>query len=361
MSVSVPKRYIYSAADMQKFRQSPARQELLAFAASLGRSCQDQQDDDGYDPDTPLAGLSAAMASLFGSLRAMERWVDEIPPDEVRARFGNPAFKKWHARLVERSEAIVSSILDWHDKSQSTATSEQLEEASAAGFIAASSSSSITSVDHTQQHGRMQIVEELKAYLNDAFGHPIRIDYGTGHECSFLVFLYSLGKIGCLGTDPRSPACLRPIALSIFSQYLKVTRGVQTTYILEPAGTHGVWGLDDYHCLPFYFGACQLIHNQENLTPTSIHDTTVLEQMQEKYMYFACIRYIRFLKKGVPFFESSPMLNDVSHLPSWEKVSAGLLRLYEGEVLDKLPVVQHFKFGNIFRGTCVRAVSTDFL
>ena len=56
----------------------------------------------------------------------------------------------------------------------------------------------------------------------------------------------------------------------------------------------------------------------------------------------------RTSKKGVPFFESSPMLNDISHLGNWSKVSSGLLRLYEGEVLDKLPVVQHFVFGKIF-------------
>lgn len=30
---------------------------------------------------------------------------------------------------------------------------------------------------------------ELSAYLDDAFGNRVRIDYGTGHETSFIVWM----------------------------------------------------------------------------------------------------------------------------------------------------------------------------
>merc|ERR1712194_334054 len=66
-------------------------------------------------------------------------------------------------------------------------------------------------------------------------------------------------------------------------------------------------------------------------------------------MYFGCIQYIRQLKKTSPFFASSPMLYDISQtIPSWEKVASGLLRLYQGEVLGKRVVVQHFVFSKLF-------------
>jgi hypothetical protein len=39
----------------------------------------------------------------------------------------------------------------------------------------------------------------------------------------------------------------------------------------------------------------------------------------------------------------------LSGLPDWNKVYAGLLRLYQGEVLGKLPVMQHVVFGSILQ------------
>ena len=55
------------------------------------------------------------------------------------------------------------------------------------------------------------------------------------------------------------------------------------------------------------------------------------------------------VKFGAPFAEHSPILNDISELPSWGKVNEGLAKMYRGEVLGKLPVVQHFVFGSLFK------------
>jgi serine/threonine-protein phosphatase 2A activator len=68
-------------------------------------------------------------------------------------------------------------------------------------------------------------------------------------------------------------------------------RKLQFTYWLEPAGSHGVWGLDDYQFLPFLFGSSQLT-NHKYLRPKSIHDSDMVDELEKDYMYFSCIKHI---------------------------------------------------------------------
>lgn len=350
---AAPRRFIYDDSDMEQFLKSGCKQELLRMTSAMGKSCSSAAFD--YDPLSPLHGLFPAMAALHGALQQMQTWINDIPPlENAKARFGNPAFKSWHARLVERTVPIVNTLLQvskaycsrpFDDFDETT-----LQEAAQKGHDAAASVLALQDIEETEDR---VLVQELCAYLQLAFGHPIRLDYGTGHESSFQVFLVSLCKLGCFGSTKETPPSaerLKASTIAIYSAYLGVCRQIQTEYMLEPAGSHGVWGLDDYHCLPFYFGACQLqaADPELELSPKSIHDDQVLREEGDRYLYFGCIRYIKLLKSRAPFFESSPMLNDISRLPSWAKVASGLFLLYEGEVLKKRQVVQHFVFGNIF-------------
>lgn len=376
VSAMVPKRYIFNMEDMEQFKNSPAKRQLLSFITALGKSTITSTY--AFDLAKPLKGLSPGMASLHGSLRAIvDNWLNDLPPDaNARARFGNPVFKQWHKRLTGRSWNIIKSILDCHVQYSDFLSPDQgvdkfeleqiLIKCSEVGAKAASeddccSDNSTRSSDSKQD----RVITELQPYLLHAFGHEIRLDYGTGHECSFYVFLFALCQIGVFGNIPKTAApsndILAPVACAITTKYLEVCREVQDKYMLEPAGSHGVWGLDDYHCIPFYIGACQMqnqVYYDKDYTPSSIHNDDLLKSTEGSTMlYFQCIRYIKSLKKGVPFFESSPMLDDISRLANWGKVGGGLLRLFEGEVLSKKPVVQHFVFGEIFKATWVPSQS----
>ena len=346
-SSGLPRRCIFNDTDMKSFMESSTKTELLKFVEAMGKACAAKTEKCYlYDPTQPLLNLPPAMACLHGSLQEMLRWVEDFPPKDGSGsssgiRFGNPAFRGWHKRLIERSGAIITTLLLTRDEGGMTPdVACQRGRDAASGRLRPKGDSS---------------VRQVSPYLHDSFGHSIRLDYGTGHESSFLVFLLILSKVKCMGDKgDMSLVSLRAIALSIFDQYLKVTRRLQTDYRLEPAGSHGVWGLDDYHCLPFYFGACQFkgaseLISHELLDPKCIIDEHVIREHGNDYMYLSCIRYIRQLKKNVPFFESSPMLYDISQtVPTWEKVASGLLRLYQGEVLNKRVVVQHFVFSKLF-------------
>ena len=74
---------------------------------------------------------------------------------------------------------------------------------------------------------------------------------------------------------------------------MELVRKLLNTYYLEPAGSHGVWGLDDYQHLAFLFGASQLCKSQRYL-PESIHEESALRE-EKDYMYFGSIKFIKSL------------------------------------------------------------------
>jgi serine/threonine-protein phosphatase 2A activator len=426
-TVQTTHRYIYNDTDLQHFLQSPTKDALYKFTTAMGKSCatstatstslSSSSSSYQYNPQQPLIGLSPGIACLHGALHVMKEWVhNDFPPTPMNTignRFGNPMFRKWHTQLMQRSKSIIMTILNISNQYAVTTNNvggedysfdmEILVNAHEAGMKAARDTDNVDcTLDNHLTEQDQTVVSELALYLQDSFGQPIRLDYGTGHETSFHIFLFLLcqlhifdnygykfhtadddGNIATTNTDTTAtttdskeinriqqqqqqqqlPSIVRckAIIISTYHQYLQVTREVQTQYMLEPAGSHGVWGLDDYHCLPFYFGACQLVEQQQHassstsssivkecLTPSSIHDDHVLQEYGDTYLYFSCIRYIKFLKKNVPFFESSPMLDDISHIATWLKISTGLLKLYDGEVLSKRQVVQHLVFGTLF-------------
>lgn len=144
-------------------------------------------------------------------------------------------------------------------------------------------------------------------------------------------------------------------------RYLRVVRRLILTYNLEPAGSHGVWGLDDHSFLPYIFGSAQLtrpISGSEPMPlegsapgaprPADVVKPASVDLHRGSNMYFSAIGFINDVKKG-PFWEHSPILFDISGIKDgWGKINKGMIKMYNAEVLSKFPVVQHFPFGSLF-------------
>ena len=149
--------------------------------------------------------------------------------------------------------------------------------------------------------------------------------------------------------------------MSTASSYLHLIRRLIKTYTLEPAGSHGVWGLDDQSFLPYLFGSAQYGpavspldqtpvegSREDAPNPADVTKATAVERERRKNMYFSAIGFIYDIKKG-PFWEHSPILYDISGVRAgWAKINKGMIKMYNAEVLSKFPVVQHFYFGSLF-------------
>mmetsp|Transcript_2722 Transcript_2722/g.7709 ORF Transcript_2722/g.7709 Transcript_2722/m.7709 type:complete len:404 (+) Transcript_2722:189-1400(+) len=289
-----PQKTISSQDLLRQFLDSESLKEYVSFLMACSEAVKGKK----LSADCTI---SPVMERMQEELRRLSAMVDDIPPLKVELRFGNPAYRDWFAKMEADSTAVITRILP--DNMQGAAA-------------------------------------ELAGYWSESFGNIVRIDYGTGHETSFVVLLFCMAKIGAITGD-----CLQAMVSRVFVEYLNLMRKLQTTYWLEPAGSHGVWGLDDYQFLPFYWGAAQLI-GHPYIKPKSIHNEEILEGFSAEYLYLGCVTFVKQVKKG-NLSETSPMLNDISGVPNWGKVNSGMMKMYQAEVLSKLPIMQHLLFGSL--------------
>ncbi|KAJ8605493.1 hypothetical protein CTAYLR_000010 [Chrysophaeum taylorii] len=279
--------------DHAKFLASPTKAELVEFVVALNKSC--------FGRRTAHGEISARIASI---LRGVADKVDDFPARGDNRRFGDAAFRDWHAWLVASSVTLVAPL---------------------AGDAAAA---------------------EIALYLSASFGDPQRLDYGTGHETAFVVFLLCLWRCGVL---PASEVTDGAVVLVAFEAYSDACRLVQTRYALEPAGSRGVWALDDYQCLLFLFGSSQ--HCGAGNAPAAYVDLAGLRLLPDDDTLFAQgLRFAAACKKGAPFFESSPILFALAKKP-WHLVNNHIFDYYDKEVLGNFVVARHLLFGDLFPAT----------
>lgn len=298
----IPKKEINMVPDMAKWKRSQAYADYMGFILTLNEGVKGKKLTEEYRVSEPIEKLLVLLDTL-------DRWIDETPPVDQPSRFGNKAFRTWFGKLDQGAEKLVAAVVPAEQEAA---------------------------------------VPEVATYLKESVGNATRIDYGTGHEAAFAAFLCCLCKIGVLRVDDQLAIVFR-----VFNRYLEIMRKLQKTYRMEPAGSQGVWGLDDFQFLPFIWGSSQLI-DHPNLEPRHFVDEKVVNEHHKDYMFLECIRFITEMKTG-PFAEHSNQLWNISAVPSWSKVNQGLIRMYKAECLEKFPVIQHFKFGSLLPIQSARA------
>lgn len=303
-----PTRRILSERDHELFLKSPTHDLIVSFVFTLSDSVRDSTIS---SVKHSAAAEDPAILALLAVLDEAEALLKKCPPLDTGSRFGNPAFRDY-------LQKVDDSMSSWHGKIGVESKAAE---------------------------------EEISVYLSNSFGNGTRIDYGSGHELNFILWLLCLRQLS-LVTNSDFPA----LTLIVFPRYLRLMRDIQSTYYLEPAGSHGVWGLDDYQFLPFLFGASQLV-DHKHLRPLSIHNQMIVEECSKDYLYLDQIQWVNATKTVQGLRWHSPMLDDISSAKSWAKVEGGMRRMFLAEVLAKLPVAQHFLFGSLI--PAAEGMSTD--
>lgn len=109
-------------------------------------------------PITPSETVTAIVAMLG----KIDEIIELTPIIDQPQRFGNKAFSTFYSKLQQSVGPLLQSALP-----------ERCHRG----------------------------IDEISVYLIESVGNSTRIDYGTGHELSFVMFLYCLFRIGALDSQ----------------------------------------------------------------------------------------------------------------------------------------------------------------
>lgn len=337
---------------VEVFRKSASFQKIVAYVQGCSESVESTPNFRHISQSIDDCDASAQylVKEYFPYLHQL---VTEIPlEDMAQQRFGNRAKRTFHTRFESTVVADMEKLVRTFPTSATRSEAE------------------VTAM-----------ATEIAAYVMDSFGNATRLDFGSGHELHFfIVMMICLEEHGDHGGSLNDvPAVFVPLEVPpppcvpaaqraevkkrrqdyifyVFYEYMRFVRRLQKHYSLEPAGSHGVWGLDDYHHLPYVFGGAQLVNAEIQpvkpaadmepliILPKHICDRDKVAKLKDDYLYFSMIAWILENKTG-PFHEHSNMLYNISGVEHWSKIYGGMVKMFAAEVLAKFNVSQHLLFG----------------
>lgn len=107
---------------------------------------------------------SPTVTGIVNVLDKIDEIIEQTPPIDQPQRFGNKAFTAFYNKLQDCVKDLLQSTLE--------------------ASVHAS-------------------IPEISVYLTESVGNSTRIDYGTGHELSFVMFMYCLFRIGALDSKSQ--------------------------------------------------------------------------------------------------------------------------------------------------------------
>ncbi|EDV47937.2 serine/threonine-protein phosphatase 2A activator [Drosophila erecta] len=196
-------------------------------------------------------------------------------------------------------------------------------------------------VEEAVPSSKCRHVNELGVYLSGSFGSSTKIEYGTGHELSFLFFMCALFQAEILKQEEDLAAS----ALVLFDRYLQFVRRLQVTYSVNSSNWHGGYSLDKFQFVPFIWGLAQLCY-EAPFSPQKMLNEDTIAQYRKAYMLINCVGHIASTNIGT-FARHSSQLWSLAALSSWPKIHRSLMFMYMEDILLDVDNLNALRFGEM--------------
>jgi len=214
-----PVKKIHESADVSAFLTSKAYTDIMTWVLQLNRSMFPLKlPDNTIQPwiiNSDAIQYSAPIRQLQRLLLKLEDIIEEVPPDTGPRRFGNISFRRWCEVVESRASDLLKECLP----------TELLQKGSSDVEGATAET-------------------ELKAYLMGSWGSGQRLDYGTGHELSFLAFLGGIWKLnGFPKADPGVEE--RAIVIGVVHPCVLQSLPHRICFTVTDCHLLGIWNLSE--------------------------------------------------------------------------------------------------------------------